>query len=78
MQRRGETIELTAARRELLEMLLRESADRRLAARRRSSRSGAAAAVENVVDRYVARLRRKLGDPLLIRTVWGVGFILEA
>ena len=36
------------------------------------------AAVENVVDRYVARLRRKLGDPLLIRTVWGVGFILEA
>ena len=36
------------------------------------------AAVENVVDRYVARLRRKLDDPLLIRTVWGVGFILEA
>jgi DNA-binding response OmpR family regulator len=35
------------------------------------------AAVENVVDRYVARLRRKLEDPLLIRTVWGVGFILQ-
>ena len=35
------------------------------------------AAEENIVDRYVARLRRKLSDPLLIRTVWGVGFILE-
>ena len=35
------------------------------------------AAVENVVDRYVARLRHKLGDPESIRTVRGVGFILE-
>ncbi len=31
----------------------------------------------NVVDRYVAYLRRKLGEPQLIRTVRGVGFTLD-
>ena len=31
----------------------------------------------NVVDRYVAYLRRKLGEPPLIHTVRGVGFRLE-
>ena len=31
-----------------------------------------------VVDRYVAYLRRKLGDPQLIHTVRGVGFRLDA
>jgi len=36
------------------------------------------AAVDNVVDRYVARLRRKLGEPQLIRTVRGAGFVLRA
>jgi two-component system response regulator MprA len=35
------------------------------------------AAVDNVVDRCVMSLRRKLGDPQLIRTVRGVGFVLE-
>ena len=30
------------------------------------------------VDRYVAYLRRKLGDPPLIHTVRGVGFVLDA
>ena len=39
---------------------------------------GTAAAVENIVDRYVGRLRRKLGDPEAIRTVRGVGFRLDA
>jgi len=32
----------------------------------------------NAVDRYVAYLRRKLGDPPLIHTVRGVGFKLDA
>ena len=32
----------------------------------------------NVVDRYVTRLRRKLGTPPLIRTVRGSGFTLRA
>jgi two-component system response regulator MprA len=36
----------------------------------------AGAATENIVDRYVARVRHKLGDPDMIRTVRGVGFIL--
>jgi two-component system, OmpR family, response regulator MprA len=30
----------------------------------------------NVVDRYIAYLRRKLGDPPLIETVRGAGFVL--
>jgi two-component system, OmpR family, response regulator MprA len=31
----------------------------------------------NVVDRYVSNLRRKLGEPPLIETVRGVGFIIR-
>ncbi|HEX2708844.1 MAG TPA: response regulator transcription factor [Solirubrobacterales bacterium] len=77
VERGGKTIELTAREAELLELLLR---DPRTVLSRETAieRIWHGAAVENVVDRYVARLRRKLGDPLLIRTVWGVGFILEA
>ena len=37
---------------------------------------GPASATENVVDRYVSYLRRKLGDPPLIETVRGIGFSL--
>jgi two-component system response regulator MprA len=72
----GETVELTARESELLQMLLRDPhtvLSRRVAI----ERIWQGAAVENVVDRYVARLRRKLGDPRMIRTVRGVGFILE-
>jgi two-component system response regulator MprA len=36
-----------------------------------------AAATSNVVDRYVAYLRRKLGEPPLIDTVRGLGFTLR-
>jgi two-component system, OmpR family, response regulator MprA len=32
----------------------------------------------NVVDVHVGHLRRKLGEPPLIRTVWGVGYALRA
>ena len=31
----------------------------------------------NAVDRYVAYVRRKLGDPPLIHTVRGIGFRLD-
>ena len=31
----------------------------------------------NAVDRYVAYLRRKLGEPPLIHTVRGIGFRLD-
>jgi DNA-binding response OmpR family regulator len=72
----GERIELTAREAQLLEMLMRNP--RTVLSRRDAvERIWDGAAVENVVDRYVARLRRKLEDPLLIRTVWGVGFILQ-
>ncbi len=76
VEREGKEIELTAREAELLELLLR---DPRTVLSRATAieRIWQGAAVENVVDRYVARLRRKLGEPLLIRTVWGVGFILE-
>jgi two-component system, OmpR family, response regulator MprA len=72
----GERVELTAREAQLLEMLMR---DPRTVLSRRAAveRIWDGAAVDNVVDRYVARLRRKLEDPMLIRTVWGVGFILE-
>jgi DNA-binding response OmpR family regulator len=72
----GEPVELTGRESQLLEMLMREP---RVVISRAAAveRIWSGAAVENVVDRYVARLRRKLDDPELIRTVWGVGFILE-
>jgi two-component system, OmpR family, response regulator MprA len=73
--RRGEQIELTAREAELLELLLRNAravVSRELAI----DEVWRGAAVENVVDRYVGYLRRKLGDPPLIRTIRGVGFML--
>jgi len=68
----GADIELTGREAQLLEMLLRDP--RSVVSREAAiDRIWNGAAVENVVDRYVARLRRKLGDPPLIRRVWGVG-----
>ena len=32
---------------------------------------------DNVVDRYIAYVRRKLGDPPLIHTVRGAGYVLR-
>ncbi|MFZ0042549.1 MAG: winged helix-turn-helix domain-containing protein, partial [Solirubrobacteraceae bacterium] len=70
-------IELTGRETALLELLLRETGhtvtrDRALEVIWNS------AAEPNVVDRYIARLRRKLGDPPLIRTLRGSGFVLRA
>jgi two-component system, OmpR family, response regulator MprA len=71
----GEPVQLTAREAQLLELLLRDP-------RAVVSRGTAieviwgGAATENIVDRYVARVRRKLRDPEAIRTVRGVGFIL--
>ena len=77
-RRRGRDLELTPREAELLALLLRN-------ARTVVSRETALAEVwgdggsgsENVVDRYVAYLRRKLGEPPLIHTVRGVGFMVE-
>ena len=75
--RAGRPIELTGREVALLELLLRESG--RVVTRERAIEEiwddGAEA---NVVDRYVTRLRRKLGTPPLIRTVRGSGFTLRA
>ena len=73
---RGERqVELSARESELLALLIRN-------ARRVVPREQAVAEIwdgdahENVVDHYISSLRRKLGDPPLIDTVRGVGFVL--
>ncbi|HET8979667.1 MAG TPA: response regulator transcription factor [Solirubrobacteraceae bacterium] len=75
--RGGRTLELTGREAALLELLLREAG--RVVSRERALREiWGDSAERNVVDRYVTRLRRKLGDPPLIRTHRGAGFALRA
>ncbi|MFN8173504.1 MAG: response regulator transcription factor [Solirubrobacteraceae bacterium] len=74
--RDGREIPLTARESELLAVLLRNSpgvVTRALAL----DEVWAGAGVENVVDRYVGYLRRKLGEPRAIHTVRGVGFTVR-
>ena len=74
--RSGRAIELTGREAALLELLLRETG--RVVTRERAlAEIWDDAAEPNVVDRYVTRLRRKLGSPPLIRTVRGSGFTLR-
>jgi two-component system response regulator MprA len=76
-QRFGRDLDLSAREADLLELLLRNArqvVSRELALDR--IWGGPASASLNVVDRYVSYLRRKLGDPPLIDTVRGVGFVL--
>jgi two-component system response regulator MprA len=76
-QRSGRDLDLSAREADLLELLLRNARQvvpRELALDR--IWGGPASASLNVVDRYVSYLRRKLGDPPLIDTVRGVGFVL--
>jgi two-component system, OmpR family, response regulator MprA len=75
--RGGRSIELTGREVDLLELLLREPG-RTLTRDRAIDEIWGGAAEPNVVDRYVTRLRRKLGEPPLIRTVRGAGFSLRA
>ena len=75
--RAGRPIVLTGREVTLLELLLRE-AGRTVTRERAIDEIWGGAAEPNVVDRYVTRLRRKLGDPPLIRTVRGAGFALRA
>jgi two-component system, OmpR family, response regulator MprA len=77
--RAGRDLELTPRESALLELLLRDP--RAVVTREQALEQvwgGELEAQPNVVDRYVAYLRRKLGDPPLIRTVRGVGFVLDA
>jgi two-component system response regulator MprA len=76
--RGGGEIALTAREAALFELLMRHPG--RVVSRRAaldSAWSDGSAGTENVVDRYVAYLRRKLGDPPLIHTVRGAGFVLR-
>ncbi|HEY5660496.1 MAG TPA: response regulator transcription factor [Gaiellaceae bacterium] len=75
--RRGSrALELSAREADLLELMLRnpEQVVTRELALARVWDGGSA--TPNAVDRYVSYLRRKLGDPPLIQTVRGVGFVL--
>jgi two-component system response regulator MprA len=77
-RRGGRDVALTRREAELLELLLRNA--RSVVTRERALDEvwgGEGEAGANVVDRYVAYLRRKLGDPPLIHTVRGVGFRLD-
>jgi two-component system, OmpR family, response regulator MprA len=74
--RDGAAVALTARESALLELLLRRAPG--VVTRDAAIASiWGDAAVSNVVDRYVTRLRSKLGDPALIHTVRGVGFALR-
>ncbi len=76
VHRDGRTVALTERETALLELLLRHP---RLVVSRQQAVEEVwqGAAVDNVVDRCVMSLRRKLGEPQVIRTVRGVGFVLE-
>ncbi|HEY7075867.1 MAG TPA: response regulator transcription factor [Solirubrobacteraceae bacterium] len=76
--RGGAEIELTRREAELLALLLRHA--RTVVTREAALEhvwGGEDEATPNAVDRYVAYLRRKLGDPPLIHTVRGLGFRLD-
>jgi two-component system, OmpR family, response regulator MprA len=74
-QRGSRTLRLSGREADLLELLLRN-------ARRVVTRDQAVAQIwqgatrANTVDRHVTNLRRKLGDPPLIETIRGVGFVI--
>ncbi len=75
-RREGREIELTEREAAMLGLLMRNA--RAVVTRERAlDELWSASAVENVVDRTVTNLRRKLGEPTPIRTVRGVGFVLE-
>jgi two-component system response regulator MprA len=75
--RAGRMLNLTPREADLLELLLRNA--RAVVTREQALAHvwGDGGVTANAVDRYVAYLRSKLGDPPLIRTVRGVGFVLE-
>jgi two-component system, OmpR family, response regulator MprA len=74
--RAGRQIDLTGREAELLELLMRNP--RTVVTRDMAlTHVWEDAVSENVVDRYVGYLRRKLGEPPLIHTVRGVGFTLR-
>jgi len=77
-RRGGRDLELSPREADILELLLvnrRQIVTREVAVERVWGGPGAVGT--NSVDRYVSYLRDKLGPPDLIKTVRGVGFLLE-
>jgi two-component system, OmpR family, response regulator MprA len=76
-RRAGSDLELTRREAELLALLMRNA--RGVVTRELALEvwGGEGEVTMNAVDRYVAYLRRKLGEPALIHTVRGVGFRLD-
>jgi len=77
-RRAGREIELSPREVDLLELLLRNRGQvvtRELAVERVWGGRGAVGS--NSVDRYVSYLRAKLGEPGLIDTVRGIGFVVR-
>jgi two-component system response regulator MprA len=74
-QRGGTALLLSEREADLLALLLRNA--RRVVTREQAiNEIWQGDATTNVVDRYVSNLRRKLGEPPLIETVRGIGFIV--
>jgi two-component system response regulator MprA len=76
--RDGREIPLTARESALLELLLRAGPRVVVTRERALDEVWDGEATENVVDRYVGYLRRKLGEPAVIHTVRGSGFTVRA
>ena len=78
VRRRDETISLTQTEFDLLQMFITNP-------RQALSRENLIESVwgfddegsSNTLDVYISRLRRKLGNPPLIHTLYGVGYILR-
>ena len=75
VSRGGRVVALSEREADLLELLLR-NAHRVVSREQALAQIWGGEANGNVVDRYVSNLRRKLGQPPLIDTVRGVGFVL--
>jgi len=75
--RRGDArLSLTGRESALLELLMRNA--RRVITREQAiAEIWDGAATANAVDRHVSNLRRKLGEPTMIETIRGVGFLLQ-
>jgi two-component system, OmpR family, response regulator MprA len=77
VQRGDREIELTAREFELLDLLARE-AGRVLSKDSILERLWGYAFDDNLVEVYVGYLRRKLGEPSLIQTIRGAGYVLRS
>ena len=76
VQRGGRPVELTAREFELLELLARE-AGHVLSKDTILERLWGYAFDDNLVEVYIGYLRRKLGEPPLIHTIRGAGYVLR-